>query len=249
LKTSNGSSDPRFAGRVVVVSPHLDDAVMSLGATIAKAAQAGARIEVLTVFAYKPSSSEPAGPWDTRCGYTTEGQAADSRRAEDRQACLALGAEPHWMNFGAEPYQRGASNDEIWSAVDAATRGADLVLLPGYPLKHPDHAELSQLLLTRGLNCQTVALYAEQPYSFDHRSEPPSSAPVDALQAVADKPLVWTRVSASGAHRRSKLEAVRAYRSQLRHLGLGKSGIGTFRLRYLLWHEATRGGEAVAWLS
>ena len=84
MKTSNGS-DLRFAGRVVVVSPHLDDAVMSLGATIAKAVQSGTRIEVLTVFAYKPSSSEPAGPWDTRCGYETEGQAADSRRAEDRQ--------------------------------------------------------------------------------------------------------------------------------------------------------------------
>jgi LmbE family N-acetylglucosaminyl deacetylase len=247
LKTSNGS-DPRFAGRVVVVSPHLDDAVMSLGATIAKAVQAGTQIEILTVFAYKPSSNEPAGPWDTSCGYTTEGQAADSRRAEDRKACLALGAEPRWMSFGAEPYQRGASNDEIWSAVDSATRGADLVLLPGYPLKHPDHAELSQLLLTRGLSCRAVALYAEQPYSFDHRSEPPGSAPVDALQAVTDKPLVWTRVSATRAHRRSKLEAVSAYRSQLRHLGLGE-GVGFFRLRYLLWHEAAGGGEAVAWLS
>jgi LmbE family N-acetylglucosaminyl deacetylase len=248
LKTSNGS-DPRFAGRVVIVSPHLDDAVMSLGATIAKAVQSGTRIEVLTVFAYKPASSEPAGPWDTSCGYQTEGQAADSRRAEDRQACLALGAEPHWMSFGAEPYQRGASNDEIWSAVDSATRGADLVLLPGYPLEHPDHAELTQLLLTRGLSCGAIGLYAEQPYSFDHRSKPPGPAPVRALQAVADKPLVWTRVNASRAHRRTKLEAVRAYRSQLRHLGLGESGIGFFRLRYLLWHEAARGGEAVAWLS
>jgi LmbE family N-acetylglucosaminyl deacetylase len=233
---------------VVVVSPHLDDAVMSLGATIAQAVAAGAQLEILTVFAYKPLSQAPAGPWDTLCGYATEGQAADSRRAEDRQACSVLGAEPHWMSFGAEPYERGGTEDEIWSAVQSATRGADLVLIPGYPLEHPDHAQLSQLLLRRGLTCRKIALYAEQPYAFDRRKTPPGAVSLPALEPVLGKPPVWTRLRTSRAHRRIKLQAVRAYRSQLRHLGLGESGLGFFRLRYLLWHEAAHGGEAVAWL-
>lgn len=242
-------SDGRFTGRVVVISPHLDDAVMSLGAAIAKAVQAGAHVKVLTVFAYKPGSPEPAGPWDTLCGYKTEGQAAGVRRAEDQKACLALGAEPHWMSFGAEPYQRGATDDAIWSAVESVTRGADLVMLPGHPLEHPDHAELSQLLLSRGLNCRALGLYAEQPYAYNHRRQPPGGATIRPLAAVTNTPLSWTRVSCNRAQRRAKLEAVTAYRSQLRHLGLGQSGMGFFRLRHLLWNEAAQGGEAVAWLS
>lgn len=216
---------------------------------MAAAVQAGAQVEVLTVFAYKPGSSERAGPWDTLCGYVSEGQAAELRRAEDRRACETLGAQPRWMSFGAEPYQRGATDDDIWAAVESATHGADVVMLPGYPLEHPDHAELSQLLLSRGLNCKAVGLYAEQPYAFNHRRQPPGSPPIRALEAITHRPVEWTRVSSTRAQRRIKLNAVRAYRTQLRHLGLGEFGMGFFRLRYLLWHEASQGGEAVAWLS
>ena len=170
---SSRASDPRndaVSGRVVVVSPHLDDAVMSLGATMVQWVQGGARVEVLTVFAYVPGSDARAGPWDTRCGYRTEGQAANARREEDRQACLIIGAEPRWLTYGAEPYERRATPEQIWSAVVAATNGADCVLLPGYPLSQPDHTELSELLLRKGLECPRVGLYAEQPYQFWQRN-------------------------------------------------------------------------------
>ncbi len=50
--------------RVVVVSPHSDDAVLSLGAAIAAWARRGAEVEVLTVFALDPGSHAPAGGWD-----------------------------------------------------------------------------------------------------------------------------------------------------------------------------------------
>jgi LmbE family N-acetylglucosaminyl deacetylase len=242
--TLNPGSEAGLSGRVIVVSPHLDDAVMSLGATIAKAVQSGAQLEVLTVFGYAPESQAPAGPWDTKSGYKTEGEAARSRRAEDDRACLALGAVPHWFSFGAEPYDRHGTEDQIWSAVDAATRGADVVLLPGSPLAHPDHAELTQLALRRGLSCGRVGLYAEQPYSFYKRNEHAAPELSASLRPLISKSLLWTRPSTDRTHRRAKLQAVSAYRSQLRQLGLGYFG-----LRYMLWHEASHGGEAIAWLS
>jgi LmbE family N-acetylglucosaminyl deacetylase len=217
---------------------------MSLGATIARAVQAGAQVEVLTAFAYIPSTSAPTGPWDSLCGYVTEGQAAKARREEDRRACLALGAQPRWLHFGAEPYERRGSEDDIWSAVTSATRGADAVLIPGFPLTHPDHAFLSELLLRKGLNCPQQALYAEQPYLYMRGRQPPGSVIVEALARLIGAPLVWTPMQAEWRHRRAKLKAVRSYRSQLRHLGLGRLG-----LHRMLWREAAQGGEAVAWLS
>jgi LmbE family N-acetylglucosaminyl deacetylase len=233
----------RLQGRVVVVSPHFDDAVMSLGATIAQLAHAGVEIEVLTVFGGDTASKAPADAWDRKSGFSSEGSAANGRRGEDRKACALLGARPRWLKFGAEAYERHGSEDEIWTAVAAATENADLVLLPGRPLAHRDHAELSRLLLRRGLSCRRIALYVEQPYSFYRRETVLESIPVPALSSVLSDPLNWERLGVNRPYRRMKLQAVRAYRSQLRQLGLGWLG----RQR-MLWYEASQGGEAIAWV-
>jgi LmbE family N-acetylglucosaminyl deacetylase len=230
------------AGRVVVVSPHLDDAVMSLGATIAGMVRTGATVEVLTVFGYGPASSAPAGPWDTKSGFGTEAEACRARRGEDDEACGMLGATPRRLDFGAEPYERRGTPDEILSAVAAAVAGADCVLIPGFPLAHPDHAELSQLLLSGNWPCR-LGLYAEQPYLYWERKTLQAAMRAPAIEASLSGPLEWTRQRVGRPERRMKLRAVRCYRSQLRQLGL--SHIGLYRM---LWHEASQGGEAIAWL-
>ncbi len=234
----------RLLGRVVIVSPHSDDAVMSLGATIAWAAQAGAKIEILTVFSLITTSSAPTGPWDKSCGFDTEGEASTARREEDRQACRILGATPRWLEFGAEPYERRGTDEDISYAVQAATEGADLVLIPGYPLLHPDHAYLSELVLRKGVSGRRTVLYTEQPYAYTHNKSPQGSAVAPALAALLGAPIAWTRVRTERAHRQAKLKAVRCYRSQLRRLGL--RNIGLYRM---LWREASQGGEAVAWIA
>jgi LmbE family N-acetylglucosaminyl deacetylase len=233
----------QLSGRVIVVSPHFDDAILSLGSSIAHAAHRGAKIEVLTVFADIPTSDAPASPWDRRCGFLTEGQAASARREEDARACSTVGAEPRWLNFGCESYDRRGSEDDIWSAVTLAIGGADSVIIPGFPLVHADHVCLSKLLLRKGLKGKRVALYVEQPYAFYLKKAGRRLAMTPSLMPMIKDPLEWTRVRAARVHRRAKLQAVRCYRSQLRPLGLGN-----IRLRRMLWHEASMGGEAIAWL-
>jgi LmbE family N-acetylglucosaminyl deacetylase len=230
-------------GRVVVVSPHLDDAIISLGATIAWAVQAGARVEVLTVFADVPSSEAQASPWDRNCGFSTEGQAARARREEDRQACAVLGAEPRWLNFGDECYERRGSDHDIWAAVTSVTRGADCVCIPGFPLLNPDHAYLSELLLRKGLTCRQIVLYAEQPYVFAQKLKV-GAAIVSPLNSLIGAEPPWQHLRTERAHRQAKRKAVRFYRSQIYHLGL--RNIGLYRM---LWREAAHGGETVAALS
>jgi LmbE family N-acetylglucosaminyl deacetylase len=230
-------------GRIVVVSPHLDDAIMSLGATIASSVRSGATVEVLTVFGYGPVSSTPAGPWDTKSGFGTEAEACRTRRDEDDKACRILGATPRWLDFGAEPYERRGSPDEILAAVKAIVAGADCVLLPGFPLAHPDHAELSRLLLGANLSGH-IGLYAEQPYLFYERNRLPQVMRAPAIDDLLTETPEWTRQRVGRAERRMKIRAVRSYRSQLYQLGLAH--IGLYRM---LWHESLQGGEAIAWLS
>ncbi|MGB2875425.1 MAG: PIG-L family deacetylase [Gaiellaceae bacterium] len=212
-------------GRVVVVSPHLDDGVLSLGGAIASATRRGARVTILTVLAGDPESSQPAGEWDSRAGFTTEGEAVRARREEDRRACARVGAETEWLQFPDEQY--GLLDDDRVSASVRERVGNAAVLLPGFPLAHPDHARLNALLLGRGLGGARVGLYAEQPY---------------ALWADRSPPAGWHAPPAGLRDRLAKRRACREYVTQLPLLGERVlAGIARY--------EARHGGEAVSWLT
>ena len=74
---------------IVVVSPHSDDGVLSLGASMTRWARSGRGVKLLTVLALDPGSDAPTEGWDRRAGFMTEGEAA---RARPRR--IALPARP-----------------------------------------------------------------------------------------------------------------------------------------------------------
>ena len=191
-----------------MVSPHLDDGVFSLGATIARSSRAGTRVEVLTVFGCDPESQAPANGWDTRGGFATEGEAATARRNEDREACRIVGAEPHWLPFRGGGYTPHKDADAIFAAVAENVSGADAVLVPGFPLKNEDHAWLARLLDERPLSAR-IGRYVEQPYAYTARKEQPLSGGE------------WEKSRLTLADRLRKRRAVREYASQLALLSLG----------------------------
>jgi LmbE family N-acetylglucosaminyl deacetylase len=211
----------QLEGPIVVVSPHSDDGVLSLGAAMARWARAGARVELLTVLALDPASTTPTEGWDRRAGFATEGEAARARREEDRLACAFLGVTPRWLPYGSVDYDRHGDDEEIWDALRSALGEAAVVLVPGFPLTHPDHAWLSALIGPR-LPPERVGLYAEQPYT---------------LRAGGAS---FPRARAGLRDRLAKWRATRAYRSQLPLLGMTRNlrrGPGRLALA----------GERVAW--
>lgn len=227
------------SGSVAVLSPHLDDAAFSLGATISAAAAAGAQVEVVTVFAGDPDAADPAGPWDAASGFETAGEATRGRREEDARACELMGATPVWLPFRDHSYPPVASEDDVWAAIAEAIRDAGTVLAPGAPLHHEDHLWLTRGLLERGLaEDKRLGLYVEQPYAI--WTDQPMEMPAE-VQALLPAPPRWSAPPAGIAHRRRKARASEAYRSQLPGL--------LPKLPYeLAKHEARHGGEAVAWL-
>jgi LmbE family N-acetylglucosaminyl deacetylase len=153
--------------RVVVVSPHIDDAVLSLGAGIAHAATAGSEIRVVTVFANDPDSDIFTTDWDREAGFSSAREAATRRREEDALACALVGATPTWLPY-TDADHGGESNLERMRArldKEIAEADADAVLLPGYPLAHPDHALLAASLLSAPPMAARLGLYVEQPYA------------------------------------------------------------------------------------
>jgi LmbE family N-acetylglucosaminyl deacetylase len=222
--------------RVAVLSPHLDDAILSLGASIADAVRCGHEVSVVTVFAGNPESEAPAGSWDARAGFPTEGAATRARRDEDRRACEVVGARPVWLPFGDSQYDGGRDPNDVWSHVAKALEGADTVLVPGRPLIHRDHLWLAELVRNR-LSHRAVGIYAELPYDRWASSRKRRQAPRSVPEVAAE----WMNPLRSNRSRILKWRACREYSSQLPWLGRGLP----FR-RALL--QSRLGSERIAWL-
>jgi LmbE family N-acetylglucosaminyl deacetylase len=229
-------------GDVVLVSPHHDDAALSLGAAIACAARSGSSITVVTVFSGNPDSTAVAAPWDAACGFATAGEAARARRGEDARACEILGATYEWLPFSNEEYGDRRDGTEIWSALAPHLAAADAVLVPGYPLHHNDHAYIARRVLERLPAAVPRLLYVEQPYANlaaigrGYRPAGMLAAARIALRTRRGRRLVqpvlpaelasvvgtdvsWAPVTAGRRDRRAKAAAIEAYESQLPPLG------------------------------
>jgi len=233
------SPDMGMGTDVVVLSPHVDDGVFSLGAWIARATRAGTRVRVVTVLAGDPSSARPAGPWDRKGGFRTAGEAARARREEERRACALLGATPVWLHYGDEQYGRGAGDEEIWSDVVASVEGADTILAPGCPLEHEDHAWLTRLVLERPIPGARIGFYLEQPHAMWRWARMPWTPPV--IESSTGRRLAWRHLISGREAVRHKRAAYRAYRSQFR------AARPLLSWRFLLY-EGWSGREFAAWM-
>jgi LmbE family N-acetylglucosaminyl deacetylase len=97
---------------VVVVSPHLDDAVLSCGGTIHQLARNGHRVVIVTVFSGEPTDDELpplARRFHDTCDLEDDA-AIRIRREEDRAACSTIGATPLHLPFLECIYRRQAGS-------------------------------------------------------------------------------------------------------------------------------------------
>ncbi len=215
--------------RLLVISPHLDDAVLSCGALIA--ARPGA--VVVTVFAGRPDPGTSLTSWDADCGFHAGDDVVGRRREEDAEALGVLGASVVWLDFLDSQYGSSPPPDAVVSGIDAVVRAHDPgeVVLP-HGLFHSDHhlaSDASLLVAARWASRSWIA-YEDAPY----RALPKAvSHRVVELRARG-----WRLRRVSRAVRARdealKRQAVARYRSQL--AGLATPG----RLGHLAAFEPER---------
>lgn len=198
---------------LLAVSPHLDDAVFSIGALLARRAAAGWRVVVATCFT--GSVDRPTGfalACQTDKGLGPEVDYMDLRRAEDRRACSLLGAEAIHLPFAEAPHRGYASAAALFGP-RLETDGMVEELAPALArlieeLKpdrlfgpagiggHVDHLIVRDAL---GRVAPAASLWADLPYAA--RSRPPLPAGGFTLPC--------------GAEFERKLAAARAYGTQI----------------------------------
>jgi LmbE family N-acetylglucosaminyl deacetylase len=206
---------------LLVVSPHLDDAVLSAGCLLA--AHPGS--VVATVLTADRPPHQPPTEWDCASGLDEPGvNPPGVRRREDRGALEVLGAAPCWLDvlesqYGGEPDVDTISS--ILAGVLESHPAAPAVMPLG--LWHEEHTVVHRACrrLFEADPTRTWFAYADVPYRG-----------VDGRQHLADRlaelqrsglNLVPQPVPAEGL--RSKCFALAHYRSQLRALaGPGRPG-------------------------
>ncbi|MBV8541155.1 MAG: PIG-L family deacetylase [Pseudonocardiales bacterium] len=215
--------------RVLAVSPHLDDAALSAGATLADFAIRGADVHVVTLFAGAPH--EPISPvaraFHVRGGLPQDASAVALRSAEDRAAMDQLGARTHhrgfldaiyrrtpegrWLcghdqaMFDELPLDQGDLRGEVCRDVRRilAAIDPDLVLTCAAVGDHVDHRLTRAAVLDAAAGARApVLLWEDLPYAIG-RPPPPALSETPAARSDA-----WER----------KWRAIACYPTQIRML-------------------------------
>ncbi|MFI6318525.1 PIG-L deacetylase family protein [Nonomuraea sp. NPDC050556] len=180
--------------RILAISPHLDDAVLSIGASLAQAEQDGGKATVFTVFAGSaaPPYSPAAERFHARWGLSPTEDAPLRRRNEDIAALNHLGASHRHGRFIDAIYRKSpdgqwllsheegsivrqqspANNDDLLSAIrdDIESMIADcdptLLLTCAGIGNHPDHkVTRDATLLAAGERGIPLRLWQDLPYA------------------------------------------------------------------------------------
>ena len=173
--------------KIAFVSPHLDDAVFSVGGGMAALAEEGHALHVITCFTqsvFAPTGFALACQLDK--GLSAEVDYMALRRAEDAQACQILGAQPHWLDLREAPHRGYESAPALFADVLAEDTiqvvlleqlqqtiefiSPDLILSPIGIGNHVDHQQVKlavQALEERFLDTPFLYWY-DEPYLSRH---------------------------------------------------------------------------------
>jgi LmbE family N-acetylglucosaminyl deacetylase len=155
--------------RIVVVSPHLDDAVLGCGRLLA--GRPGAT--VVTVYAGRPDAyPDPMTHWDTIAGFAPGADVLGVRRQEDAAALEGLGATPRWLDFVEHQYL----DRPDWVLADAvvdrlhaelAALSPTAVFAP-FGIANPDHGEVHVAAMQVRARLPEPAWFLYEDFGYKH---------------------------------------------------------------------------------
>ncbi|WP_327096050.1 PIG-L family deacetylase [Nocardia vinacea] len=202
----------------IVVSPHLDDAVLSSTWPILHHSA-----QVLTVFAGAPDPGSPIGWWDAKNGVKDSTERVAERITEDIEALDLLGTQSAGrLNILEAQYrEKPAASAEFVEILQPLLDSATHVWGPAGMARHPDHWSVNEalrILAARNDTKWSLRFYSEVPYCIDEEWFALAS------RCSSTPPSGYRRLDAhSLAMKRS---AVAAYKTQVGPLGLTLEACG-----------------------
>lgn len=146
--------------KILLVSPHLDDAILSAGHHIAIRPNA----DVVTVFAgYPKHALNVKTPYDTGCGFENTHVAMNFRRDENSKATALLCANNIDLDFLDSQYGVETPEEDITKALQDIIDSTDYdYIMAPLGIGHPDHRKVSNAVLRLNTNL-TIWLWEDLP--------------------------------------------------------------------------------------
>ena len=166
-----GQVDPAELKRIVVLSPHFDDAAMGAGQMLIR--HAGADTAVITVLGGRPPAyPDPPSPWDALGGFQAGDDVVAVRREEDRAAMEVLDSVPVWLEFADHQYlpepERAKPEDVAPRLEEAITARAPTAVFVPMGLANPDHVMTHDAaMIVRGRRPEW-AWFAYEDHGYKH---------------------------------------------------------------------------------
>lgn len=219
----------------VILSPHFDDAILSLGGLLAKK---GTAAKVLTFFSGKPAKPR-LSLWDVVCGFSNSTKAVDARSKENDNALAFLGlSSSSVINLGyLEQSYRSAKDEknlegllliDLLKFLEEYTDREIDIYAPSLEL-HRDHALIKHTLLAAIPHLQSRSaaffLYQDIPYAY---STPFLSLSKKEAGAYQVEP---TPLPVSQDEMTKKIAAIKLYTSQTFPLALTSGGPLSSRIK------------------
>jgi LmbE family N-acetylglucosaminyl deacetylase len=207
----------------VILSPHIDDAVLSCWHVLSSPGE----VQVVNVFAGIPADRTEPGWWDRHLG--SPEAAVGKRREEDRRALAHAGRSARNLDFIDMQYRNGDQPAEpLRAAVAAAVPRGATVYAPASLGLNDDHDAVRSAAVDLSTNGTRVVLYADLPHASAGGwppwvvgmggSERVASAWASVLErsGLAPEPPAVHRLTSREFER--KAAAVREYASQMEAL-------------------------------
>jgi LmbE family N-acetylglucosaminyl deacetylase len=228
-----------LSGRLLVISPHLDDAVLSCALLLAAHPAAA----VCTIFT-SPPDVHMTTDWDRDSGFADAFEAMRARKAEDVRALAELGASPIHLPFCDAQYLTPPSREALSAALrDTFMTVQPATLLVPLGLFHSDHTMVADACLAslRSFEGAAMLAYEDVPYRkipgmLQHR--------LSALleHGFTADPVDLPNAGADARHARRKQIAIDRYESQLRAFGpQGRAGLVSEERYWVLRATSKRG--------
>jgi LmbE family N-acetylglucosaminyl deacetylase len=212
---------------IIVLSPHYDDAVLSLGGMLAKREHPAV---VATFFTAEPEIATSTS-WDKNSGFSDSHQAIESRVKENAEALKVFGATVKDYGYSDVQYRGGTSTDavleqemtqDIQALLAAYGDKNILVYAPAIftpTITHPDHAVVHRAFLTVADSYPkdnvTFYFYEDYPYIAEFNRESVFSLSKN-LENETQKIFTEERIIISSRQLRTKEKSLSKYGSQIK---------------------------------
>lgn len=194
--------------RILLISPHFDDAVLSAGQLMADRPDA----DVVTIFAGLPIAPDGVKtPYDIKCGFENAREAHGTRTRENDEALALLNARPLNLNFPDSQYKNDVNFDRIVESLQSLIDGHAYEFIIGpLGLGHPDHITTTNAITRLHTNVP-VYLWEDLPLRVVEPELVPERLTNLGILSI-DK--LW-QTGTTGDKMAKKIRAMSCYRSQV----------------------------------